>query len=196
VTVHTETDLANAKLQKAAVEKRRQAAASEPEQPAVPAPEEVSYDSGPFTGEWAALEMDLTDVSAGGDALDKFDFDSFLSTDENGKGFDFPEFDGGLKDVVGCAQDRTSQIQMDTKNAPQHDHKRSHSDAFSVSAEHTPLSPYRKRQAVSLPPHTGKVCEPSMEVAELPIDLKMNESSTSSLSGVEALLQRCAIEAL
>jgi hypothetical protein len=173
-----------------AIERRRQAVASEPEQPAVPALEEVSYDSGPFTGEWAALDMDLTDVSAGGDAHDNFDFDSFLNTDENGKGFDFPTFDGGLGDVVGCAQNRASQIRMDTEHSSQHGQKRSHSNAFPDSMTQMPVSQYPKPWATSLPSPTGEACGSSVEAAELPTDSDNDKISTDRLSGVEALLQR------
>jgi len=173
-----------------AIERRRQAVASEPEQPAVPAPEETSYDSGPFTGECAPLDMDLTDVSAGGDALDKFDFDSFLNTDENGKGFDFPTFDGGLGDVVGCAQGHTSQVQMDTEHSSQHGQKRSHSDAFPEPMRMMPVSEYPECQATSHPPPAGEACGSSVEAAELPTDSDNDKISTDRLSGVETLLQR------
>ena len=57
----------------------------------------------------------FADISAGGgDVLDNFDFDSFLNIDENGMGFDFPEFDGGLKDGVSGAQRHRPKLSLGT----------------------------------------------------------------------------------
>jgi hypothetical protein len=137
------------------------------------------------------LHMDFADVGAGGgDVLDNFDFDSFLDKDDGGMSFDFPVFDGGLTDAVDCAQDHTSQVQVDTENAPQHGQKRSRSDAFLELPEHTPISERRKRRAISLSPHIGEVCESSVKTAELPTSSNKSEISTESISEVEALLQR------
>jgi hypothetical protein len=148
-----------------------------------------------FTGTYAddrfGLNMDSANVSAGGgDALDNFGFDSFLNKDDGGMSFDFPVFDGGLADGVDPAQDHTSQVQVDTKNAPQHGQKRSRSDAFLGPSERTPISQRRKRRAILLLPRIGEVCESSVKAAELPTDSNKSEISTESLSGVEALLQR------
>lgn len=147
--------------------------------------------TGTYADDGFELNMDFADVSAGGgDALDNFDFDSFLNKDDGGMGFDFPVFDGGLVDGVGRAKDHDSQTQVDTENAPQHGQKRSRSDAFLGSPEHTPVSQRRKRRAISLSPRVGEVCESSVAAVELPTDCNKSEISTESLSGVEALLQR------
>jgi hypothetical protein len=105
-------------------------------------------------------------------------------------GFDFPVFDGGLVDGVGRAQHHDSQTQVDTENAPQHGQKRSRSDACQELPEHRPISQRRKRRAISLSPRIGEVCESSAKAVELPTDSNKSETSTESLSGVEALLQR------
>jgi hypothetical protein len=147
--------------------------------------------TGTYADDGFELNMDFADVSAGGgDALDNFDFDSFLDKDDGGTGFDFSVFDGGLADDVDRAQENTSQVQVDAENAPQHGQKRSRSEAFPELPEHTPISKRRKRRAISLSPRIGEVCESSVEAVELPTDSNKSEFSTESLSGVEALLQR------
>lgn len=170
----------------------RQPPPPEPDQPATSTPLKPQGDSGRFLEEGVCFTF--ADASAGGGGLDNFDFYNFFEADDGGIDFSFPDFDEGLEDdVAGTAQDGTSQIEMNTENAPRHKLKRSHSDAFPESPEHTPMSQYRKRRAASLSPRTGEACESSgetVEAIELPTDSTSNEVSADGLLGVEALLQR------